>query len=72
MAQSRRNGSPPEKVFRLGNVSASVFANEIEGDGEPRTVRSVNVQRSYQDGDKTKYVSSFGVADLPRAIRRPF
>ena len=57
---------PPEKVFRIGFVSASVFANEVDTD---RVVRSVNVQRRYRDGDETKYSSSFGLGDLPQAIR---
>jgi len=59
----------PERVFRLGSVSASVFVNEVDGDGGKRKVRSVNVQRSYRDGDETKYSSSFGLSQLPLAIR---
>ena len=59
----------PETKFRLGNVSASVFVNEVKGDGGKRKFRSVNVQRSYRDGDETKFVSSFGLSDLPTAIR---
>ncbi len=59
----------PETTFRLGNVSASVFVNEVNGDSGKRKFRSVNVQRSYRDGDETKFVSSFGLSDLPTAIR---
>ncbi len=60
----------PETTFRLGSVSASVFVNEVNGDGgKKRKFRSVNVQRSYKDGDDTKFVSSFGLSDLPTAIR---
>ena len=59
----------PETTFRLGNVSASVFVNEATGDGAKRKFRSVNVQRSYRDGEETKYTSSFGLSDLPTAIR---
>ncbi len=59
----------PETTFRLGNVSASVFVNEVDTDGGKRKFRSVNVQRSYRDGDETKYTSSFGLSDLPSAIR---
>ncbi len=60
---------PPETTFRLGNVSASVFVNEVSGDGQKRKFRSVNVQRSYRDGEETKYTASFGLSDLPTAIR---
>ena len=59
----------PETTYRLGHVSASVFVNEVSGDGGKRKFRSVNVQRSYRDGDETKYTNSFGRSDLPTAIR---
>ena len=59
----------PEKVFRVGFVSASVFANDVENDDTKRTLRSVNVQKRYLDGDEAKYTSSFNLAELPQAIR---
>ena len=59
----------PEKTFRIGNVSASVFVNQVQGDGGKREVRNVNLQRRYKDGDEWKTSSSFGLADLPQAIR---
>ena len=49
---------------------ASVFVREISNDdGKSRTVRSVNIQRRYVEGNETKYTSSFGLAELPQAIR---
>jgi hypothetical protein len=68
MARSSSSNSP-EKVFRIGFVSASVFAKEIDSDGSPRTIRSVNVQKRYRDGDEVKYTSSFNLSELPQAIR---
>ena len=65
----------PEKQFRVGNVSASVFANTIDSDRGKRTVRNVNLQRRYYDEKETdsekkwKSSSSFGLGDLPQAIR---
>lgn len=59
----------PEATFRIGNCSASVFVNEIDGEAGKRKVRSVNVQKSYKDGDERKYTSSFGLGELPSAIR---
>jgi len=64
----------PEKVFRIGYINASVFKNVIEpkeeGKGQKRTVRSVNLQRRYTDDDgKWQSASSFGLSDLPAAIR---
>ncbi|MCH8913395.1 MAG: hypothetical protein IIA33_07480 [Planctomycetes bacterium] len=61
--------SKPEKVFRIGYVSASIFVNEIETEGGKRTVRNVNVQRRYKDGSEWKSTSSFGLGDLPCALR---
>ena len=59
----------PEKTFRIGLVSASVFINEVNGEGGKRQIRNVNLQRRYRDGDNWKSSSSFGLADLPNALR---
>ena len=59
----------PEKVFRIGAVSASVFVNEIDTESGKRSIRNVNLQRRYKDGDEWKSSSSFGLSDLPSAIR---
>lgn len=55
----------PEKVIRVGSVSASIFLNEV-GEGESRrTVRSANVQRNYRAEDGNwKTTSSFSLAEL--------
>ena len=58
----------PEKVFRIGYVSGSVFTAERETESGTRTIRSVNLQKRYKDGDDVKYVSSFGLAEIPQAI----
>jgi hypothetical protein len=58
----------PERVFRIGAISASVFVNEIDGEGGKRTVRNVNLQRRFKDGDEWKSSSSFNLSDLPAAI----
>ena len=63
------NRSKPEKVFRIGFVSASIFTRKIERDGEPdRFVRSVNLQKRYKDEGEAKFSSSFGLSELPQAI----
>ncbi len=66
---TKRSNNPPEKVFRIGYVSASVFGHEIETDEGPITIRSVNVQKRYKDGDDVKYTSSFNLGELPQAVR---
>ena len=58
----------PEKVFRIGAVSASVFHNEIETDAGTRRIRNVNLQRRYrEDSGEWKSASSFALAELPQA-----
>ena len=59
----------PEKTFRIGAVSASVFVNEIETDNGKRRIRSVNLQRRYRDDNDGEWKSSnsFGLGELPQA-----
>ena len=59
----------PKKVFRIGFVTASVFAHDVDIDEGKRTLRSVSVQKRYMDGEEAKYTSSFGLTELPQAIR---
>ena len=60
----------PEKVFRIGSVTASVFVNEIETDAGTRRIRSVALQRRYRDESDGEWKSSnsFGLAELPQAL----
>lgn len=59
----QETGGGPEKSFRLGAVSASVFVNQAEGG---RDFRNVVFQRSYlnRSGER-EYGNSFNVSDLP-------
>lgn len=63
----------PEKTFRIGLCSASVFKNTIEskdGKSPKRTIRTVVLQRRYQDNDgKWQSTNSFGLAELPCVAR---
>ena len=61
--------SKPVKVIHIGYVSGSIFLNEIDTEGGRRTIRNVNLQRRFKDGDEWKFSTSFGLADLPSAIR---
>lgn len=60
----------PEKTFRLGLISASVFANVRESNGEQRerTIRSVQLQRRFRDDAGWKSSTSFDLSSLPVAI----
>jgi hypothetical protein len=54
----------PEKTFRIGRCSASVFVNA----GKQASFRSVSLQRRYREGEKWKTSTSFTLADLPDAV----
>ncbi|MGZ0172025.1 MAG: hypothetical protein ACKVHE_20975 [Planctomycetales bacterium] len=69
MSQSSSSQRKPEKVFRIGFVSASVFAHNIDTDDGTRTIRSVSIQKNDKDGDEVKYTSSFDLAEMPQALR---
>lgn len=59
----------PEKVIRIGAVSAAIFVNQAKpGEAEPRTFRSVSLQRRFWDGDNWQTSTSFSLAELPLAI----
>jgi hypothetical protein len=59
----------PEKKFRAGNVTATVWKNTIKVDGKDRITHNVNVEKSYVDKDKAwQKTNSLNVNDLPRAI----
>jgi hypothetical protein len=58
----------PEKVFRVGSVSASVFKNTVETQNGKRDMRNVALQRAYRDGEEWKNTSTFGLAEVPQAL----
>ncbi len=65
------SGNRPLRTYRLGLVSASVFANTREGQGEQegRIVYSVQLQRRFRDTEANwKTSSSFDLSTLPAAI----
>lgn len=61
MANEKPNN--PERSFRLGNVSASVFLNQSESG---RDFRNVVFQRSYRtESGERGFSHSFNASDLP-------
>ncbi|MBW3599746.1 MAG: hypothetical protein KY475_21055 [Planctomycetes bacterium] len=59
----------PEKTYRIGAVTASVFCNTIDGEGGAKERRSVRLERRYRTGEgEWKSTSSFGLAELPQAM----
>lgn len=55
-----KNNAPVAR-FRLGNVEASIFLNE--GNGETQFYNTV-IKRNYKDGDDWKETNQFGAGDL--------
>lgn len=73
MTKEKQNTKPadqPEKRFRHGNCTASVFANKVMKDGIEITARNVVLQKSYTDKSGAwQTTNSFGKNDLPKIIR---
>ena len=59
----------PEKKIKVGAVTASVFANEIDGKNGKAVVKSVSLQRTYKDKNgEFQHTTSFGPNDIPKAV----
>ena len=57
----------PVKKFRAGGVTATIWRNDVQQDGQTVTRSSVTLQKSYRDKDgKWRNGSSFWVNDLSR------
>ncbi len=57
----------PEKKFRAGGVVATIWKNKQKNkEGKEFEVYSINVDRTYKDGDEFKQTSSMKVNDLPK------
>ncbi len=73
MTKEKQNVKPadqPEKRFRQGNCTASVFANKVMKDGQEIMTRNVVLQKIYLDKDGSwQATNSFGKNDLPKVIR---
>ena len=54
-------GNKPEAKFRVGFVTATVWKND--------NFYTVNLQRSYKDGDEWKNTDQLGHGDLLNAAR---
>ena len=68
-ATSHNGSRRPEKVYRIGSVTASVFTREVTGDKGARTLRSVKLQKRSMDGNEGRYTDSFSLSEIPQAQR---
>lgn len=59
----------PEKKFRIGPISATIWKNQTEKNGSIVEYRTVSFERSYQNknGDWAN-TNSLRVNDLPKAV----
>jgi len=59
----------PEKKFRAGAVTATIWANEGKGkNGEKTIYKTISIERIYKDKeDKWQSTNSLRLNDLPKA-----
>ena len=70
MTQEKTTGNQPEKKFRAGAVSATVWLNQAQSKktGQAVEYRTISLQRGYKDkNDQWQNTNSFRINDLPRA-----
>ena len=62
-------GNLPEKKFRAGAISATIWKNKAENkEGSEVEYKTISIERNYTDKDgKWQSTNSFRVNDLPRA-----
>ena len=59
----------PEKKYRAGAISATVWKNQTEKDGKPVEFRTISLDRNYQDKNgEWNSTNSLRINDLPRAM----
>lgn len=69
-AKKEASKKGPEKVIRVGLISASIWKNRGKSrEGKEMDFYSTSLQRRYRDENgEWKTAASFGVMDLPRAV----
>jgi hypothetical protein len=70
--ETKQTGSNlPEKKFRAGGVTATIWKNQVKTkDGRDAEYLSVTFKRAYKDKetDEWKETNSLKTADLPKAV----
>ena len=56
----------PEKRFRCGSISAGIWPESREVNGEMAKFYSININKAYKDGDEWKHTNRFSTEDLPK------
>lgn len=59
----------PEKKFRVGAISATIWGNQTVKDGKVIEYKSVSFDRNYMDKDgKWQSTNSLRMTDIPKAV----
>lgn len=59
----------PEKKIKVGNITATVWNNIHEVDGQIKEMKSVKLEKNYKDKEGNwKSCASFSLYELPKAI----
>ena len=56
----------PEKTFRCGPITASIWAETKTVNGEMVKFYSISIDKAYKNGDEWKHTNSFAAEDLPK------
>jgi len=69
LKNSHASGNLPEKKFRAGGISATVWLNRSnKPTGENIEYRTISIERAYTDKDgKWQSTNSLRIGDLPKA-----
>ena len=68
MEKNKQTKNLPEKKFRAGAISATVWLNTSQSkEGEPTSFRTISLERGYKDkNDIWQNTNSMRVGDLPK------
>jgi len=58
--------SRPEKKFKCGPISASLWAEDKTMENGVVKFYSINITKAYKDGDNWKNTNNFNAEDLPK------
>lgn len=66
---TKANGNLPEKKFRAGAISATIWQNKGQSkNGDAVEFRTISIERGYKDkDDQWQSTNSLRINDLPRA-----
>lgn len=59
----------PEKRFKVGACTASVFVNEVNTGNGKAAIKNVSLQKAYKDKEGNfQHTTSFRANDIPKAM----